>query len=1046
MMPRFTVRILALSGLLLAVSVQFCPADELDFATDIRPLLSDRCFACHGPDAENRKSDLRLDVEQDAKEWAIVAGMPDASAVIERITSADPELRMPPPSSKLSLSPEEIERIRTWIQQGAAWSEHWSFQPLQPEQPPKSDAAWPQNEIDQFIWRRMRAARLEPAPPAARETLLRRLTFDLTGVPPSLEELDAFLTNQDPLAVEHVVDRLFKSPRFGERMASPWLDVARYSDTYGYQVDRDRYVWPWRDWVIRAFNQGKGYDQFILEQLAGDLLPQATDDQVLATTFNRLHPQKVEGGSTPEEFRCEYVADRTQTFATAMLGLTLECARCHDHKYDPLTQLEYYQLTAYFDNIDEAGLYSFFTSSVPTPTLRLSTVETKRRLADLTSRIGELEARLSELRQPPNEDSKDPENGRRRAAYRQWLAAFQKSLTSPAGAPGQQGALPVPIERLDFAEVKPPNQQVDGPRGLKAVRLTGDDGIGLKVGNFRRFQPFTVALWMRTPDIKSRAVIFHRSRAWTDAGSRGYQLLVEDGKLSASLIHFWPGNAMRVKSIEMLPTNQWLHVVFAYDGSSKASGITLYLNGRPVELEVVRDQLDKNITGGGGDQITIGERFRDRGFSGGDVSDFQVFDRCVTADEVAWLHAPEPTQQRWMREVEQLARTGDLFQRFLEQESQEYQQGVQQLQSLRKQLCELQDSQQEIMVMREMAQPRTTHFLKRGAYDQKGEPVEPGTPKVLPPWRSGTPANRLELAQWLLQPNHPLTARVAVNRLWQMMFGEGLVRTPEDFGSQGQTPTHPQLLDWLAWDLIQHDWNLRRTLKLIATSATYQQASATTVEKSARDPQNLWLSRFPTYRLPAEMLRDQALFVSGLLVEKQGGPPVRPYDLAESFKPSKPDQGDGLYRRSVYTYWKRTGPAPLMMTLDASKRDVCRVKREKTSTPLQAFALLNGPQFVESARALSALLLTESPGDVEGNLRQVFRRLTSRWPSDDETRALRSLYHKERERFAADAERTNQYLAVGAFRAPEPIPRPELAALSLVANMLMNFDESAVKH
>ncbi|HRX77550.1 MAG TPA: DUF1549 domain-containing protein, partial [Pirellulaceae bacterium] len=675
-------------------------AGAVSFQRDIRPLLSDRCIVCHGPDAEKREADLRLDVKEDAFRAAesgdgshiIVPGDLSKSELYLRITSQDEDAQMPPPASKLALSEAEVGLIKRWIEQGASWQEHWSFMPREAVTPPEVDnISWPQNPVDNFILASLEAASLVPSGQATREKLIRRLTFDLTGLPPTLEEIDAFINEESSQAYERVVDRLLKSPRYGERMTSDWLDVARYSDTYGYQVDRDRFVWPWRDWVIRAFNDNMPYDEFITQQLAGDLLPDATDDQILATTFNRLHPQKVEGGSVPEEFRIEYVTDRAQTFATAFLGLTMECARCHDHKYDPLTQKEYYELCAFFDNIDEAGLYSYFTPAIPTPTLRLTDDNAKQKLEELQKRVDEEQQKLERLTQG------------RESAFREWRTNVESHSNDAVVA----GAL----KHLTFDEVAAPNKSVPGKVG-QGVRLTGDDGIGLDVGNFTRSQPFSIAFWMNTPDLKERAVVFHRSRAWTDAGSRGYELLLEEGRLSAALIHFWPGNAIRVWTRKSVAIKQWLHVAVTYDGSSLAAGLRIYVDGALAESEIVRDNLYKDITGGGGDNITIGERFRDRGFSGGMVDEFRVFDRELSPLEVAHLHDDHSLEDALTDSVV----ASDLYDYYLATVDEAYRTQLAALQTAREAKAAFEESIEEIMVMRELPTPRQTHLLKRGAY------------------------------------------------------------------------------------------------------------------------------------------------------------------------------------------------------------------------------------------------------------------------------------------------------------------------------------------
>ena len=1026
---------------------------SVDFDRDIRPILSDRCYFCHGPDSGQRQADLRLDLEDEAMN-VITPGDPDDSELIRRIFADDPDERMPPPDSKLEVTPQERELIKKWVMQGAKWKKHWAFErPVKQDVPSIKSNDNLTTEIDRFIVAKLEANGLELSPAASQERLIRRVTFDLTGLPPKLEEIDDFLNDDSPAAYEKVVDRLLQSNHYGERMASDWLDVARYSDTFGYQVDRDRYVWPWRDWVIRAFNANKSYDQFLTEQLAGDLLPDATDDQILATTFNRLHPQKVEGGSVEEEFRVEYVADRTQTLATAFLGLTLECARCHDHKFDPISQKEYYQLFSFFNNIDEAGLYSYFTESVPTPTMRLVNAEEKQRLIVLEREAKQLAVVSA-------------------AAMETFQRGFEEWLDQ-TNANSNNDSLAIeftaPLETVDFATIDVgQNKIVKGPDGVSAVQLTGDDEVKLKTGNFTRYQPFSIACSINTPDEKDRAVIFHRSRAWTDAGSRGYQLLIEDGKLSASLIHFWPGNAMRVRTIEKIPVGKWLDIAVVYDGSTSASGLQIFVDGKRQLVEIVRDNLTKNITGGGGDEITIGARFRDRGFTNGMLCSMHVYDREISPLEVAALHDPQVLNElKSSLESEgglSDAQTDLLRQHYLLNESKSYSEHRQQRQKAIEAWCQALDAATEIMVMKELPTPRTAFVLQRGLYNNRLAEVTADTPSVFPKLDPQLPRNRLGLAKWLTNPKHPLTARVAVNHYWQMIFGDGLVRTPEDFGRQGKPPTHPELLDWLAVDFVEHGWDVKRLLKQLVMSQTYRQSSDVTKELLQRDPENEWLARFPSYRWPAEMLRDNVLAVSGLLVDKMGGPPARPYELAASFKPSTPDEGDGLYRRSLYTYWKRTGPAPVMMTLDAAKRDVCRVKRERTSTPLQALVMLNGPQFVEAARALTSKLIEQHGVDShDAILNDMFRSLTSRLPTEPEREIIQTLFEKQLNYFRGDSTATQQYLATGKFgnQSTQTISPPAnhhdlqgstdtvdpavLAAWSSVANTLFNLDECVTK-
>ncbi len=1021
---------------------------EVDYNFHIKPILSDRCYKCHGPDASARQADLRLDrhdarLGEPATGLAIIApGDPDQSKLYRRISSVDEAVQMPPVDSKLPpLSEYEIALIRRWIEQGATWKEHWSFNPL--EETPLPDvgqSTWATTPVDHFVLAKLKHESTEPAPPAARETLLRRVTFDLTGLPPTLDQIEQYLSDPPGDAYKRAVERLLESPSFGERMATHWLDLARYSDTFGYQVDRDRRVWPWRDWVIRAFNQDFPYDQFITWQIAGDLLAESSDEQVLATTFNRLHSQKTEGGSTPEEFRVEYVADRLHTLATGLLGLTMECSRCHDHKYDPITQREYYGLFAFFNNIDEAGLYSYHTNSTPTPTLVLADEETKAKITDLDHRVEASVAQLESVRTQP------------RTAFDAWLA---ERPTEPL-SPGRIAYFPFDevaegkFKNLDVPETpatsSAANQLVAGKLG-RAVRLTGDDGIVTKISDFTRQEPFTVALWIQTPDRKERAVVWRRGRSWTDGGSRGYQLLLEEGCLSASLINFWPGNAIRVKTRVPLPVEEWHHVAITYDGSSSAGGLTIFVDGVRQPVEVVRDNLTKSIQGEGGDHLVLGQRNRDRGFAGGLVDELQVFTRQLTPLEIAQLFDGQSLRLLLGRSTNQLSvpERESLFQYYLSTVDPDYRHQLAELKTNRQQKNEIDNSTEEIMVMRELNKRRQTYVLKRGMYDAPTDPVDPGTPAVLNRFPTGEPRNRLGLARWLTDPKNPLTARVAVNQFWQLFFGTGLVRTTEDFGSQGELPSHPKLLDWLAKDFMDSGWDVKHLLKQIVMSSTYRQSSRVTNEQMVADPENRMLARGPSYRLPAEMIRDNYLAVSGLLVNRIGGPPVRPYEVAVSFKPVDREKGDALYRRSMYTYWKRTGPAPVMMTLDASKRDVCVVKREKTSTPLQALVLLNDPQLVEAARILGQRMVGQSGGDASRLGEEMFLLLTSRQPEPREREILFRTYQEQLAYFQEFPDRAKLFLKTGEAPFREDLDVVQLAAAGVLAEMLLNYDACIMK-
>ena len=885
---------LILISLCFASDFELRADEKVQFNRDIRPILSENCFHCHGPDNDGRAADLRLDERQAAVEYgAIVPGSPEDSFVIERINSLDPYTKMPPKESHKNLTEEQKALISRWISEGAEYEKHWSFEPISEYQ---TDLG-----IDDYINAKLAKKNIKASPEATRERLLRRLTFDLTGLPPEIAEVDALLADDSPDAYERVVDRLLASPTYGERMATEWLDVARYSDTYGYQVDRDRFVWPWRDWVIRSFNSNLPYDQFITEQLAGDLLPDATQDQILATTFNRLHPQKVEGGSVEEEFRVEYVVDRAQTASTAFMGLTFECARCHDHKFDPLTQQEFYKLNAFFANINEAGLYSYHTDSTPTPTLFLPSGTQRVELAAAKQAVQAAEkAYLQCCRQVQTDSFSD--------------------LTAVSGIDG-----PVALQHFDSPEAqKLKVELVEGVVG-KAARLSGDQGVTVEGGRFRRWEPFSISLWLQTPDVKERAVVFHQSLGWTDAASRGYQLLIEEGKLSAALVHFWPGNAINIRTEEQIQTGEWLHVVMTYDGSSNAAGLRLFLNGELAKCDVIQDSLTKDISTKPDNDIVIGERTRDRGFTNGLVDDFEVYDRRLTMAEIRYRFNQIPLTS--IMSLESLASLSavEIKELIIEQIDTDCRTGYGQLQQARKTRDNILDEIQDIMVMQELSEPRATHVLNRGLYDARLEQVSPGTPRALPPMAADAPANRLGLANWLTSRDHPLTARVAVNRYWQMIFGRGLVVTSEDFGSQGSPPSHPELLDHLAGEFIKSGWDVKQLLKKMVLSSAYRRDSTGTSESVAKDPENIWLSRGPIAPLTAEMIRDSALTTSGLLSRKIGGSPAKPYELAVSFKPVEHARGEGLYRRSLYTYWKRTGrlPQSMLVNFDASDREVC---------------------------------------------------------------------------------------------------------------------------
>jgi hypothetical protein len=1039
MVSRAFIRLFAIAvALSVGVPLHAAPA-QVDYSRDILPILSDNCYHCH--DEKARKAKLRLDLKEGAFRvqdgvTIINPGDPKKSELIRRVTATDPDDVMPPPKSNRKLTPKQIDVLTRWVAGGAKWGMHWSFvPPVQPPLPKVKNAKWPKNAVDYFVLARLEKEGLAPAPVASKEALIRRVTLDLTGLPPTSAEIDSFLADKSANAFEKVVDRLLASSRYGERMASEWLDLARYADTHGFQMDRYRPTWPWRDWVIKAFNQNMPYDQFVTWQLAGDLLPNPTREQRLATAFNRHHLQNEEGGIIEEEYRVAYVVDRVNTFGTAFLGLTTECSRCHDHKYDPLTQRDFYSLLSFFQNIDESGQTSYFTESTPVPTAMLWDDKTEAKIKDLQTRIQKRESGRTVMLEGA------------RARFRDWPGPSTNDL-------GRLGL----VAHFDFNEVvsnKLANLAAtngsgrihEDPRFIggkfgKAAELSGENGFTFPgIGHFSRADPFSLSIWVETTQLAPRAVVVHHSKAPVDAGSRGYELLLENGHVAFGLHHMWPGNSLKVMSRQSLPTNTWTHLAVSYDGSSRASGVKIFIDGQSVESEVIRDGLFKDISYEGGEpELAIGYRFRDNGFKGGHVDEFRVYNRALTAVEVEVL-AGQGTVARDKSDPA-------LFDYFIAGFDEPAKKWSDELHRLRREEATLVNSVPEIMAMEEMPRARPAFVLKRGAYDAPGEQVFARTPAVLPPFPPSEPTNRLGLAHWLLAPNHPLIGRVTVNRAWQMVFGRGIVETSDNFGSQGSFPSHPELLDWLAREFTDRGWDMKRLLKLIVISATYQQSSRADAELLARDPTNELLARGPARRLTAEMLRDQALALSGLLVEKIGGPSVKPYQPEglweeKAMGAPKYDQSKGanLHRRSLYTFWKRTVPHPAMIAFDASERNVCTVRRQSTSTPLQALTLLNDTQIVEAARLLGQRMLTEGGQKLPEQLGWAFRTCAGRNPSKKESDVLMKLYQEQRELFASDEEACTKLLAVGEAKNASNLAKPDLCASTVTCLALFNHDE-----
>ena len=1040
---------------------------KIDYNQHIRPLLSDACFKCHGSDEKQRKGKLRLDVREDALiKKAIVPGKPDESEMVKRIITTDDEDLMPPAKEHHPLKPGDKELLHRWIAEGAEYKNHWAFIPVMKPPLPADSNSVDTNPIDAFVLSKLAEQKLQPAAPASKEQWLRRVTFALTGLPPTTRELDDFLADGSDQARAHVVDRLIATDAHAEHLAKDWLDAARYADSYGRHEDGDMTVWPWRDWVIKAFKENMPYDQFVTWQTAGDLLPNPTREQLVATAFNRLALQSNESGSDPEEFRLDQVSDRVRANGMAFMGLTLECAKCHDHKYDPISQREYWQMAAMFDNIDENGVYSQFCPlATPSPSVLLPTSEQQAQLDDLWSKIDQKENDLKQIA----DDSK--------GIFKKWIAqngipgmpvsSLWNSLkmlfgSSPTLVPWDahakvytdfehpaHGDAKLTKTLKNIADPSKPImmraklEAIPGPRGHGAL-MKGDDEISIpRLGDFHEYDDLSFALWLQPREHRERAAVVCLSRGANDDG-RGCEVILQNEVPSFALMHFFPGTEIRIKARKPLPLNEWSHLAVTYDGSSKASGMKMYLNGVLLDTEVIHDHLSRDIVRRPewGDKyidqvkFTMGGREHDSPLKECGVDEYWVFGRAISPGEVKQLAGVPTSADDWLEW-------------WLMKNHKPWKAGYAELTKLREERTKITNDLLEIMIMKELPVHRQCFIRTRGDYRQRGEEVQPGAVNAVLPFDAKYPKNRLGFAQWLTSREHPLTSRVAVNRVWQLMFGRGLTSSPQDFGVRGEIPSHPELMDWLAADFMENGWNVRRLVRSIALSSTFAQSAIPSDPRSLEtDPDNRWLARGPVVRLSAEELRDQALACSGLLVPKVGGPSVRPYmpfglyhdsGLQQSYNE---DVGEGLYRRSMYSFWRRTLPPPELGAFDAPSREFCVVKREKTTTPLQSLALLNAPQFVEAQRVCAEQLVKQYPADDQARCGQAFRLLTSRKPVEQESAILCSLLKQHREHFQGHAEEAKAVLQNGAHPADPALPPHEIAATAMVLRTLMSHVEA----
>lgn len=1025
--------LLVVSGVYHTGAIALAAEPPIDFNRQIRPILSDNCFKCHGFDDGQRASGLRLDTKEglsapaDSGTPAIVPGKHAESELIKRLLSTDEDAKMPPPGTGKVVTAEQIELIKKWIDQGAQWQPHWSFQPPQrAELPTAPHAELAAGPIDRFVFAKLHKEGLKPAPLATKETLIRRVTFDLTGLPPTLEEINAFLADDSADAYEKVVDRLLRSPRYGEHMARYWLDAVRYGDTHGLHLDNERSMWLYREWVINAFNQNQPFDQFTIEQFAGDLLPEPTTAQKIATGFLRCNVTTGEGGSIDEEVLVRYNVDRVEALGTVFLGLTTGCAACHTHKFDPLTQKEFYQLYAFFNGIAEKAMDGNVLAPPPLMKVMTPEVETKQQ---------GLDAQIAKLRE-------------------QMAAELAKVEYTDPTPDGQAVAPPEPTEFVWIDDELPPGANAQGNTPWKFVN-------------------------------KGEFAVFSGEKASTRTGEGVTQhfftganpgLKIGDGDKLFAHVYLDPSNPPKCVMLQF-NDGQWEHRAFwgedvipfgSGTGPNHVPMGSLPETGKWVRLEVDAAKVGLGpgavlngwaFTQFGGttywDKAGIVTRTPQAGQSFESQAVWEAFERTQTKSA---LTAEVQAALKVERAQRSEAQAKQLREYFLEQVYGPTQATLaplrQQIADLTKQRLDLDNAVPTTMVAAEMDKARETFFLIRGAYDKKGDKVEPAVPAVLPPLPEGAPANRLGLAKWLVDPQHPLTARVTVNRFWQHYFGRGIVATANDFGTQGELPSHPELLDWLATEFVSTGWDVKELQKQIVLSYTYRQSSKVTPELLAKDPDNRLLARGPRFRLDGEMIRDAALAHSGLLVERIGGRSVKPYQpegiweavgfLGSNTRDFKQDSGDALYRRSLYTFWKRTAPPPSLLTFDAPSRETCTVSRARTNTPLQALVLLNDKQYVEAARKMAERMMAGGATPAE-RAAFGFRLATGRLPAEHEAGVLLKLYENQLAEYQANRDAAAQFLTIGESKRNEALDVAEHAAWTLVANVILNLDETVTK-
>ena len=1071
MAPRPRALLLAFLSIASAAIVSRIPVQAQDaaprasspvsFNREILPILSNNCFACHGPDEKARKTRFHFDSRDAAfiKEGVIVPGHAQDSLLVQHITSTDPEERMPPPDSGRSLTDKQVDLLKRWIDEGAKWDTHWAYVPPKRVEPPAiTNADWVRTPVDRFIAARLEHEGLEPSPEADRETLLRRVTYDLTGLPPTPAEVDSFLADRSPDAYERRVDGLLQSPHYGERMAMPWLDAARYADTHGYHIDSLREMWPWRDWVIDAFNRNERFDQFVIDQLAGDELPNATREQKIASGFNRNHMINFEGGAIADEYRVEYVIDRVEATSSAFMGLTMGCARCHTHKYDPITQREFYQFFAFFNSVPEQGLDGRTGNAAPS--MLLPSHDQQVRLESLDAAIAAKQAALTDAIVAPLQKA--------------WEDTVATDAASGAAAALDGDGLAARYE-LDgnFSDMSGHHLHgrtitgeptFDGGQIGRAVSFDGDTEVSFgNAAPLDRADRFSVAVWLKgrgkLPENVLQKVDDPQHRRGLDWRLDDVQLMGIQrwaARLTVTLASDLPTSALQLRTRDRLTLGDWYHVALTYDGSGKAAGLRLFVNGAPADIEVVKDSL----TGAAGTTapLRVGSRALGAPFVG-QLDDLRLYDRVLSPSDVNLLATDYAARVvlsgvLGKRSKDDAAKLRDYFLTHAAPLSMRA--DAAELKALLIERDAFTRTVTTTMVMADLEKPRDTFMLARGDYRNPGEKVQPGIPAMLGSLPEDAPRNRLTLAKWLVDPTNPLTARVAVNRFWQTYFGIGIVKTQEDFGVQGEPPSHPELLDWLATEFVRSDWDVRAMQRLIVTSAVYRQASKVSPALLEHDPENRLLARGPRVRLPAELIRDTALAAAGLLDDRIGGPSVLPYQpvnlwdemaFGEGFSGQKYEQSHGrdLYRRGMYTLWKRTVPPASLAAFDAPSREKCTARRGQTNTPLQALALMNDPTYVEASRALAQRALLEGGTDTKRRLAYAFRLATARTPTGKEVDVLRRLLDGRMASFRRNPTAAAKLLEVGESPRDRRLDPVEHAAWTTVASVILNLDETVTK-